>query len=71
VGDTTRRQGENRARHPGSYVGARETGADRAVYGTVREQGSGQRAWAACEHMGRPGKGRSWARPERTVPILI
>jgi hypothetical protein len=36
-----------------------------------RSRGTGQRMWAAREGMGQPGEGRSWARPERTVPILI
>jgi hypothetical protein len=53
VGDATRRQGEHGARHPGSCMGAAETDAGRAVSGTVREQGSGRRMWAACERLGR------------------
>jgi hypothetical protein len=60
AGDATWRQGENRARHPGSYAGATETGAGRVVSGAVREQGSGRRVWAARERVGRPGKGMSW-----------
>jgi hypothetical protein len=64
VGDATRRQGENGARHPGSCAGATETGAGRAVFGVVRKQGVGgarglhMRAWAGL------GEGRSWAGPE-------
>jgi hypothetical protein len=42
-------------------VGAAETGAGQTVSDAMREQGSGWRAWATREHMGRPGKKR--ARP--------
>jgi hypothetical protein len=63
AGDTTRRQGENGARHPGSCVGAAEMGAGRAVSGAMQKQGSGWHVWAARESVGRSG-GRSWARPE-------
>jgi hypothetical protein len=59
AGDAMRRQGENGARHSGSSAGATETGAGQAVSGTVREQGSGWRAWATRERGGRPGDGRS------------
>jgi hypothetical protein len=59
AGNATRRQVENGARHLVSCAGAAETGAGRAVSGAVREQGSGWHAWAVCEHVGRPGKGRS------------
>jgi hypothetical protein len=69
--DTTWRRGENGARHPDSCAGAAETGAGRVVSGAMREQGSGQRAWAARERGGRSREGRSWAGPERIVPILI
>jgi hypothetical protein len=36
-----------------------------------RSRGTGRCVWAARERMGQPGEGRSWAMPERTVPILI
>jgi hypothetical protein len=59
AGNATWRQVENGARHLISCAGAAETGTGRAVSGAVREQGSGWHAWAVCEHVGRPGKGRS------------
>jgi hypothetical protein len=53
----------------GSYAGAMETGAGRAVSDAVWKQGSERCTWAARECMGRPGEGMSWAGPERTVPF--
>jgi hypothetical protein len=53
VVDAMQRQGEHGARHPGSCTGAAETDASRAVPGAVGEQGSGRRAWAARERLGR------------------
>jgi hypothetical protein len=46
---------------PGSCVGAVEMSVDRAVSGSMREQGSGRFAWAARERVGRSGKKK--ARP--------
>jgi hypothetical protein len=37
VGGNTRRKEENGARHPGSYVGAAERGAGRAVSNAVQK----------------------------------
>jgi hypothetical protein len=34
-------------------------------------RGMVRHVWAAREHVGCPGEGRSWAGPERTVSILI
>jgi hypothetical protein len=56
AGDATWRQGENGAQHPGSCVGVIETGAGRAVFSTMREQGSGRRTWAG---QGRKELGRA------------
>jgi hypothetical protein len=56
AGDATWRQGENGAQHPGSCVGVIETGAGRAVFGTMWEQGSGRRTWAG---QGRKELGRA------------
>jgi hypothetical protein len=46
---------------PDSCVGAVEMSVDRAVSGSMREQGSGRFAWAAHERVGRSGKKK--ARP--------
>jgi hypothetical protein len=63
VGNARRWQGENGAHHPGNCAGAVETGTGRAVSDAVREQGSGQCAWAMREHVGWPGKKRAGPGP--------
>jgi hypothetical protein len=68
VGDATWRQGEHGARHPGSCSGAAETDVDQAVSGAVR--GLHVSAWAACEHVGRPGRKR-WVEPRETLTFSI
>jgi hypothetical protein len=77
AGGATRRKeegGSGRARRGGKENGARRPAAVQerrrwAVSGAVRKQGSGRRAWAARECVGRSGEGMSWAGPERTVPF--
>jgi hypothetical protein len=59
MGDATLRQGKHGGQHPGSCAGAAETDANRAVFGAVREQGSGR-----CARAPRP-RVNEWAGRER------